>query len=82
MPSALVYSGQTISCVASPIRRSNDLQDVGEFLGYDIEASFCVADLTALPAVRDTVTIDSVNYYVEQRDSDSHVCRLTLRRRE
>lgn len=68
--------------MASPIRRSNEVQDIGEFQGYDMEASFAVADLPTLPVIRDTVTVDAVSYYVEQRDIDSMVCRLTLRRRE
>lgn len=82
VPSTLTYGAQTIACVASPIRKTSDVQEIGEFAGYDLEASFAVADLSALPAVRDTLTVDGVSYFVEQVDRDAQVCRVTLRRRE
>lgn len=82
IPSTFTFGAESCGCVASPIRRANDVQDIGEFLNFDLEASLAVADLPAgLPIVRDSVTVDNVIYYVESREVDSHVARFTLKRK-
>lgn len=79
--STLTHGGNSCNCVASPIRRTNDVQDIGEFLNFDLEASYAIADLASDPVVRDSVTVDGVIYYVEQREADGQVMRLMLKRK-
>lgn len=81
IPSTFVFGSVSCQCVASPIKRSNNVEDIGEFLTFDLDVSLLVADCDPLPVVRDSVTVDGVIYYVESREVDSHVVRLILKRK-
>lgn len=80
IPSTLTFGAESCSCVASPVNRTDDVDPTGILTVYDLGCSFSADALTAIPNVRDVVTVDSVNYHVVSKDNDGTIISLTLRR--
>jgi len=83
-PTVLTWSGQTITGYVSTLSVSDDVSADDELRESDLEWVGQVADFTSsiLPAMRATVSIGSVKYYIVQRvvDEESAAVKLVLRR--
>jgi len=82
LPSTMVWLGQTVTCTASPITRTDDVSNEGTLQLHDLEAYVKRADFTdsITPGVRAKLTVDGVGYYVTERELDSVGVRYAMRR--
>lgn len=68
LPTTMTWNGQSLTVTRSLVDRRDDVQAEGILFEHDVEVVAVVSDFTgALPNIRDTITVDSVQYYVDTR---------------
>lgn len=84
LPSTLTVNSVEYQVVADEERRSIELEDAGTYAIYDRNVYAILSEFATVPAVRSTVTLGSVKYYVVdvQRQPETDTLNLTLRRED
>jgi hypothetical protein len=86
LPSQVIYGGQTIAVLLSPVNASDDVDEIGVLQESDLEAVSVATDFNPAPKMRDIVQVketptgDPVRYFVERTTRDETALHLFLKR--
>jgi len=84
LPNRITINSRIYKCVADEERRAIEVEEPGSYAIYERNVHLVRPQLSSVPAVQSTATLDSVIYYIEDVNVQtiSDAVTLTLRRED